>query len=124
MGKLLKIFFVVFLLIACRKNNTSYLSELVNYKGTYLGDEVIFNSFYVDAVVSIDIDDNGDVTVDITLNNENIYFYTDSNYMTKLSDKKYEIQRADYYIFLDFSNGFYFVYKEIGKEVSGNLTKQ
>ncbi|MEI0530282.1 hypothetical protein R4I97_01855 [Brachyspira pilosicoli] len=124
MGKLLKIFFVVFLLIACRKNNTSYLSELVNYKGRYLGDKVIFNSFYVDAIVSIDINDNGDVTVDITLNNENIYFYTDSNYMTKLSDKKYEIQRDNYYIFLDFSNGIYFVYKEIGKEVSGNLIKQ
>lgn len=124
MGKLLKIFFVVFLLIACRKNNTSYLSELVNYEGRYLGDKVIFNSFYVDAIVSIDINDNGDVTVDITLNNENIYFYTDSNYMTKLSDKKYEIQRGNYYIFLDFSNGIYFVYKEIGKEVSGNLIKQ
>ena len=124
MGKLLKIFFVVFLLIACRKNNTSYLSELVNYKGTYLGDEVIFNSFYVDAVVSIDINDNGDVTVDITLNNENIYFYTDADFIKELSSTKFEVNSLGQYLSLDFSNGFYFVYKEIGKEVSGNLIKQ
>ena len=124
MGKLLKIFFVVFLLIACRKNNTSYLSELVNYKGTYLGDEVIFNSFYVDAVVSIDIDDNGDVTVDITLNNENIYFYTDADFIKELSSTKFEVNSAGQYLSLDFSSGLFFIFNQGKGNYSGNLIKQ
>ncbi|WP_157151333.1 hypothetical protein [Brachyspira sp. SAP_772] len=124
MINLLKIFFIILLLMSCRRNNTYFLSELINYKGRYFGDGVISNGFYVNAVVSLNINDNGDVAIDITLNSENIYFFTDSNYMTKLSDSKYKIQRGDYYILLDFSKGLYFIYREIGKEISGNLTKQ
>ena len=124
MRNLFKIFFMLFLLIACKKNNTSSLSELVNYKGTYLGDEVIVNDLYVNCIVTIEIADNGDIELYIRLSNEDVYFYTDSNYMTKLGDAKYEIQISDYYIFLDFSDGLYFIYKQTGKEISGYLTKQ
>lgn len=123
MGKLLKIFFVVFVFLGCANDNTS-VNNIVKYKGTYTGNNITYNESAAKYTATIIVEESGKVTLEIRRDNETLNFYADADFIKELSSTKFEVNSLGQYLSLDFSNGLYFIFNQGKGNYSGNLTKQ
>lgn len=123
MGKLLKIFFVVFVFLGCANDNTS-VNNIVKYKGTYTGNNITYNESAAKYTATIIVEESGKVTLEIRRDNETLNFYADADFIKELSSTKFEVNSLGQYLSLDFSNGLYFIFNQGKGNYSGNLIKQ
>ena len=123
MRNLLKTIFIIFIFVGCANNNTS-VNNVVKYKGTYTGNDVIYNGSAIEASAAITVEDSGKVTLEIKLPSQIVSFYADADLIKELSSTKFEVNNAGQYLSLNFSSGVYFIYEQNGNKYSANLTKQ
>ena len=123
MRNLLKTIFIIFIFVGCANNNTS-VNNVVKYKGTYTGNDVIYNGSAIEASAAITVEDSGKVTLEIKLPSQIVSFYADADLIKELSSTEFEVNNAGQYLSLNFSSGVYFIYEQNGNKYSANLTKQ
>ena len=123
MKQLLKLFFVVFIFVGCANDNTS-VNNIVKYKGTYTGNNIMYNGSAIEASATIIVEESGKVTLEIKLPSQIVSFYADADLIKELSSTEFEVNNAGQYLSLDFSSGVYFIYEQDANKYSGSLTKQ
>ena len=123
MKQLLKLFFVVFIFVGCANDNTS-VNNIVKYKGTYTGNNIMYNGSAIEASATIIVEESGKVILEIKLPSQIVSFYADADLIKELSSTEFEVNNSGQHLSLDFSSVVYFIYEQDANKYSGSLTKQ